>query len=327
MSNVLAFVELTAAGAPAGTTSSLLAAATKLGTPVAVVVVAPGGKEGGSAGSLAADLGALGAARVVIAESADAASMLVAPAVAALEAAIADQKPIAVLVPNTADGRETAARLAVRTASTVLVDAVDVALKGSDVVTTHSVFGGSYTTESSTTGGLVIATVRQGSPEGRTPNAKPGVTSLTVDVAGTRAGVIESVDVQSAESSRPDLRAAERVVSGGRGLGSQEKFVLVEQLADALGAAVGASRAAVDAGFVGQTHQVGQTGVTVSPQLYVALGISGAIQHRAGMQTAGTVVAINKDADAPIFDVADFGVVGDVFTVVPALIAELESRR
>ena len=327
MSNVLAFVELTAAGAPAGTTPSLLAAATKIGTPVAVVVVTPGGKEGGDAGSLAADLGALGAAHVVIAESADAASMLVAPAVAALEAAIVDQKPIAVLVPNTADGRETAARLAVRTGSSVLVDAVDVALKGSDVVTTHSVFGGSYTTESSATGGLVIATVRQGSPEGRTPNAKPGVTTLTVDVAGTRAGVIDSTDVQSAESSRPDLRAAERVVSGGRGLGSQEKFVLVEQLADALGAAVGASRAAVDAGFVGQTHQVGQTGVTVSPQLYVALGISGAIQHRAGMQTAGTVVAINKDADAPIFDVADFGVVGDVFTVVPALIAELESRR
>ena len=327
MANVLALVELTAAGAPAGTTPSLLAAATKIGTPVAVVVVKPGRKEGGTAGALAADLGALGAAQVVIAESADAGSMLVAPSVAALEAAIAEQKPLAVLVPNTADGRETAGRLAVRTASTVLVDAVDVTLTGSDVVTTHSVFGGSYTTESSTTGGLVIATVRQGSPEGRTPHATPGVTKLTVDVAGTRAGVIESVDVQSAESSRPDLRAAERVVSGGRGLGSQEKFVLVEQLADALGAAVGASRAAVDAGFVGQTHQVGQTGVTVSPQLYVALGISGAIQHRAGMQTAGTVVAINKDADAPIFDVADFGVVGDVFTVVPALIAELESRR
>ncbi len=322
MSNVLALVELTAAGAPAGTTPSLLAAATKLGTPVAVVVVAPG-----KAGSLATDLGALGAAHVMIAESADANSMLVAPAVAALEAAIADQKPVAVLVPNTADGRETAARLAVRTGSTVLVDAVDVALTGSEVVTTHSVFGGSFTTESKTIGGLVIATVRQGSPEGRKPNAKPGVTTITVDTAGARAGVIDSVNVNASESSRPDLRGAERVVAGGRGLGSEDKFVLVEQLADALGAAVGASRAAVDSGFIAQTHQVGQTGVTVSPQLYVALGISGAIQHRAGMQTSGTIVAINKDADAPIFDVADFGVVGDVFTVVPALISELESRR
>ncbi|NBX23874.1 MAG: electron transfer flavoprotein subunit alpha/FixB family protein, partial [Microbacteriaceae bacterium] len=270
MSNVLAFVELTAAGTPAGTTPSLLSAATKIGTPVAVIVVAPG-----AAGNLPATLGELGAAHVVVAESTDANSVLVAPAVAALEAAIAEQKPSAVLLPNTADGREIAGRLAVRTGSSVLVDAVDVAAKGSDIITTHSVFGGSYTTESSTTGGLVIATVRQGSPEGRKPTAKPGVTTVSVDVSSTRAGVIDSVEVQSSESSRPDLRAAERVVSGGRGLGSEEKFVLVEQLADTLGAAVGASRAAVDAGFIGQTHQVGQTGVTVSPQLYVALGISG----------------------------------------------------
>lgn len=322
MSNILALVELTSSGKLSSTTPSLLAAATKLGTPVAVVVTAPG-----SGAALVSELGALGAAHVVVAESSAAHTALTTPAVAALEAAIAEQKPAAVLIPNSIDGREVAGRLAVRTNTTVLVDAVDLANGKDGIVATHSVFGGGFTVEAQTNGGLTIATVRQGSPDGRTPVASPGVSTISIDVDASTTGVIESTNAHESNSSRPELRGAERVVSGGRGLGSAEKFVLVEQLADALGAAVGASRAAVDAGYIAQSHQVGQTGVTVAPQLYVALGISGAIQHRAGMQTSDTIIAINKDGDAPIFDVADFGVVGDVFTVVPQLIAAIEARR
>lgn len=322
MSNILALVELTSSGKLSSTTPSLLAAATKLGTPVAVVVTAPG-----SGAALVSELGALGAAHVVVAESSAAHTALTTPAVAALEAAINKQKPAAVLIPNSIDGREVAGRLAVRTNTTVLVDAVDLANGKDGIVATHSVFGGGFTVEAQTNGGLTIATVRQGSPDGRTSVASPGVSTISIDVDASTAGVIDSTNAHESNSSRPELRGAERVVSGGRGLGSAEKFVLVEQLADALGAAVGASRAAVDAGYIAQSHQVGQTGVTVTPQLYVALGISGAIQHRAGMQTSDTIIAINKDGDAPIFDVADFGVVGDVFTVVPQLIAAIEARR
>lgn len=322
MSNVLALVELTDSGALGAGAASTLAAAAAVGTPVAVVVTTPG-----VGATVVEELGALGASQVVLAETATANSTLVTPTVDALDAAIDVHSAAAVLIPNSVDGREVAGRLAVRRGTTVLTDAVEVAPGSNGVVATHSIFGGAYTTQSEVTGGIPIVTVRQGAPAQRPTAVTPTTSTLSIDVHNAAAGVIESTQILTTDSTRPDLRGAERVVSGGRGLQSQDKFVLVEQLADTLGAAVGASRAAVDAGFVDASLQVGQTGVSVSPQLYVALGISGAIQHRAGMQTANTIVSINKDPDAAIFGVSDFGIVGDVFTVVPQLISAIEARR
>jgi electron transfer flavoprotein alpha subunit len=321
MSNILVFIEVSAAGELRKSVGMLLAAASRLGTPVAVLAAPPG-----AGAAFGEKLGRLGAAQVFVGESAAVGSALVTPQLEALAAAAAALEPAAVLAANSLEGREVAARLAVRLGAGFLADVVDIRAGDDGIVATHSVFGGGYTVEATVKGGPAVATVRLGSIEGEAPAAEASVTVVEVGGNETSAS-IESVNDVAVVSSRPELRGATKVVSGGRGLASKEKFVLVEQLADALGAAVGASRAAVDAGYVPQTFQVGQTGITVAPQLYVALGISGAIQHRAGMQTAKTIVAINKDAEAPIFDIADFGIVGDVFTIVPQLIAAIEERK
>ncbi|MBX9472379.1 electron transfer flavoprotein subunit alpha/FixB family protein [Microcella sp.] len=319
MAHALALIETLPSGAIAPSASTTLRAAAAVGDPVAVIALRPGAGD-----ELADELGSLGARVVFIAEIDSALSTVTTPALAALAAATERYSPAAVFAPNSTDGREAAARLAVRTGGALAVDVVGVQ-GGERIRLAHSVFGGAFDVESTVEGGLVVATVRIGSIDSEAPATSAEVVRMAV-TEQSPAGVIDGVSELPSTTNRPDLRSAPRVVAGGRGIGSAENFALVEELANSLGAAVGASRAAVDAGFVPQSYQVGQTGTIVSPQLYVALGISGAIQHLAGMQTAKTIIAINKDENAPIFDIADLSVVGDVFTVVPQLIEAINRR-
>ena len=229
---------------------------------------------------------------------------------AALAAVVAKENPSAVLIASSARGKEIAGRLSVRIESGIITDAID--LDG-DLVATQSVFGGSTTVHSVVTHGTPIVTIRGNSIEAISGTGPSTHEEVAVSYDGDRAAV--SSIAPAVKSGRPELTEASIIVSGGKG--TDGNFTPVEELADALGGAVGASRAATDAGWYPHSLQVGQTGKTVSPQLYIAAGISGAIQHRAGMQTSKTIVAVNKDPEAPIFDVADFGIVGDLFTVLP----------
>jgi electron transfer flavoprotein alpha subunit len=296
-------------------TFELLTAARALGEPSAVVV-----GPAGTAGKLADGLKEYGAAKIYVAESGS--SEFLSPEVAVLSSLVESKAPAAVLIAVSADGKEIAGRVAVRTNSGLLGDVVAVSSEGA----THSVFGGAYIAEAKANGAHPVITLRPGSVE-----AEPAPGAGTEEAVEAPAATGRSATVVSREpitgGDRPELTEASVVVSGGRGVGSADDFAVVEALADSLGAAVGASRAAVDSGYYPHQFQVGQTGKTVSPQLYIALGISGAIQHRAGMQTSKTIIAVNKDPEAPIFEIADFGVVGDLFKVAPQLKEEVAKRK
>ncbi|MBA9007346.1 MULTISPECIES: electron transfer flavoprotein subunit alpha/FixB family protein [Thermomonospora] len=298
-------------------TLELLTAARRLGEPAAVWV-GPG-FEGAKE-----KLAEYGAAKVYVAADEELTSYVVAPKVELLAQLVADKSPAGVLLAATGEGKEIAGRLAVKLDSGVLTDVVDVA---DGFVGEHSIFGGAIIAHAKVKRGTPIVAVRPNAiaAEPAPAAAAEEQVSVTLSDAARSAKIVEKVVQEKGE--RPDLTEAAIVVSGGRGVGGAENFKIIEDLADSLGGAVGASRAATDAGWYPHQFQVGQTGKTVSPQLYIAVGISGAIQHRAGMQTSKTIVAINKDPDAPIFELVDFGVVGDLFQVAPQLTEEINKRK
>ncbi|TDO52630.1 electron transfer flavoprotein alpha subunit apoprotein [Kribbella sp. VKM Ac-2527] len=314
MSNVLVLVDHTG-GKVRKTTAELLTIARRLGDPIAVYI-------GDGVQDALPALGQYGATKVIALTSPELTQYLVAPKAEALQQVAAKVEPSTILISSSAEGKEIAARLAVKLDSGLITDAVDVQ---AGPVTTQSVFAGNYSVQAKVTHGTPIITVK---PNAATPEAaqtSPEVEEFDVSISDTAktAKIVESKPREA--TGRPELTEAAIIVSGGRGTGGD--FGPVEAFADSLGAAVGASRAAVDSGWYPHAYQVGQTGKTVSPQLYVAAGISGAIQHRAGMQTSKTIVAINKDEEAPIFELVDFGVVGDLHKVLPAATEEVTKRK
>jgi len=304
-------------GAVRKPTLELLTLARRIGSPSAVFL----GKGSDAAVALLAEYGA---EKVYVVDAPEIDTYLVVPKADALVQIAQASAPTAILVTSSSEGKEIAARAAVRLGSGIVTDAVDVDASGA---ATQSVFAASFVVSAKVTHGTAIIAVK---PNAAAPEAVAGAGAVeNVSVAFSDLSKVPQITAVEprAKSGRPELTEAAIVVSGGRGVGGPEGFGVVEALADALGAAVGASRAATDAGWYPHAFQVGQTGKTVSPQLYIANGISGAIQHRAGMQTSKTIVAVNKDAEAPIFELADFGVVGDLFAVVPQLTEEVVKRK
>ena len=299
------------------TTAELATAAARIGS-VSAVVLAPAGK----GAALAATVNQGPISNVIVIESNDFASHGVAAVADALAGVVKDKSPAALLIASHAFGKEVAARVAILTESGIITDAVDVS---ADATATQLVFGGSTTVHSQVSQGTPIITVRPNSIDADLSAATPAIENATAAISDVAKKATIASSQPPVKGGRPELTEANIVVSGGRG--TDGNFGAVEAFADLLGAAVGASRAATDAGWYPHSHQVGQTGKTVSPQLYVACGISGAIQHRAGMQTSKTIVVVNKDPEAPLFDIADFGVIGDLFNVLPQATAAVAAKK
>jgi len=316
MSEILVLIDH-ADGAVKKPTYELLTLARRLGEPSAVYI-GPADK----ASEATEKVKKYGAEKVYVVDDSEIKGYLVAPKAEVLQQLVEKASPDAVLIPSSFEGKEIAGRLAIKIESGLITDAVDVE---EGPLTTQSVFAGNYTVTAKVTKGTPVITVK---PNSATPEEAEGAAAVeefspSISEVAKGAKVVASQPRKS--TGRPELTDAAIVVSGGRGTGGE--FGPVEEFADALGAAVGASRAAVDSGWIPHSFQIGQTGKTVSPQLYIANGISGAIQHRAGMQTSKTIVAVNKDEEAPIFELVDFGVVGDLHKVLPAATEQVNERK
>ena len=323
MANVLVLVDHVG-GSPKKVSNQIITAAHQLGTgEVHALLLGEGAR------AAADKVGAYGATRAHVWESAEASDYATEPQTAAVVAAVEAAGASVLLYPADPFLSDVVARAAVRLGAGVVTDVTGLELDGDRVVATKAIFGGDMVSRCQVRGDrLQVLGIKANSfvaEESGGAAAEVVDLDVSLDDKARRARVVDIVEQEA--GGRPEMTEASIIVAGGRGLGDAEGFELIEQLADALGGAVGASRAATDAGWYPHQHQIGQTGKTVSPQLYIGAGISGAIQHRAGMQTSQTIVVINKDPEAPIFSIADFGVVGDLHKVIPPLVEEIRKRR
>ena len=324
MANILVIAELRGDNVKR-ITFEMLTAARQLAASGGSVVAAVLGS-GGHAG-VAGPLGQAGANEVILAESPDLAEYAVESYTDAVQQVVEKTNPSVVIMAASPRGRDLSPRVAARLGVSLASDVTAIETSGNQVVVTRPVFSGNAIASVALETTPAIVTLRAGSYPPAQPEAGKSATVTQLPIHIEYAPGARAVEFQEVKSARPDVTEASIVVAGGRGMGAPEHFDKIEQLADLLGAAVGASRAVVDAGWRPYGEQVGQTGKTISPKLYIACGISGAIQHLVGMKTSKYIVAINKDPEAPIFKVADYGIVGDVSTIMPLLNEEIKKVK